>query len=351
MDMYSKKEGNYKIYVTGHSLGGYIAQITGARIAQKEDRYDNIKLAKIVDFNAMGINFIEILGVLRLRLINTLKQLSEEGRLVEYSVMGDIVSGGGVHYGEIRNIVPSIDTIVSYREDYQILDSAQKVVRITSVITKLLEAEPFNIFKAKFDKARGLYQMDSLWAFLNLTHQLEEFVSLNYKEENVELKVTDYSENEIGNELEISKSTTIRAKTYGASAKTYKWYESDDGVNWGEPIKVSSLYGDSTVLIPTNTLDVNIENIEDGKTKYYKVESYYDDNYTVGRCKQTALGYNYFDDEEQPQDYNSGMKEQIIKVTRKGGNGSGIIMLKLTNAFRNIFKTGVVKKLISLFFK
>ena len=352
MNKYSKMEGNYKIYVTGHSLGGYLAQVTGARIAQKEENYKNVKLAKIVDYNSMGMNFIQVLGVLRLRVINTLKKLSAEGRLVEYNIMGDLVSAGGVHYGEIRTMYPSIDNIVNYREKNIVLDSAEKTLRLTNIITTLLQEEPLNLFKGQIETARQIYQVDSLISFLDLTHNsLGDFSSVGFNDEEVYIDLIDNTNNLIGNELLVNGKTIIRAKTYKASAKTYKWYVSEDGENWGEPVEISSLYKDGTVHIPTNTFEIDISDLAEGESRYYKVESCYDDKYIVGRCKQTILGYNYFEDEEQPEEFNSGCKERIIKVTREDGAESvknKFTASKITTTLNNAGKKGIVAKILNI---
>ena len=39
---YSKKSGNYNIYITGHSLGGYLAQIGGAYIEENIVDVDSV---------------------------------------------------------------------------------------------------------------------------------------------------------------------------------------------------------------------------------------------------------------------------------------------------------------------
>ena len=123
ISLYANKNENYNIYVTGHSLGGYLAQIAGATIEDAiiSKGYSNLKLKKVVDFNGIGINFLTYFGEKynygsKSKIIETLKKLGEDGRLVEYYTYGDLVSSLGVHYGEMRMLTPSIDSITYQRE-------------------------------------------------------------------------------------------------------------------------------------------------------------------------------------------------------------------------------------------
>lgn len=320
---YSKKEGNYKFYVTGHSLGGYIAQTAGAELAMTCKKYSNLEVERIADFDGMGINFFTIFGMVsqvHRSTIDTLKELGEQGKVVDYYICGDLISAAGVHYGEMRGIYPSIDTIVNDRNEMKIFDDIQKVTMLSKILTTALDAaDIFNAFKTEIKDAKDLYHVDSIVAFLDLTHKAEEFVSLNYDESKVSLNC--YKDDTLieGNEVTINKNTTLKAKTNYASVKTYKWYVSDDGKDWGEPIKVSSLYENSGEA-PSNTLDIKIGDFEDGETKYYKVESYYDDKFfsSTYNYNKTKLQYEYVKNEENKDNYNSGMKTLEFKVTRNG---------------------------------
>ena len=344
---YSKKEGNYKFYVTGHSLGGYIAQTAGAELAKTCKDYPNLEVERIVDFDGMGINFFTIFGMVsqvHSSTIETLKELGEQGKVVDYYICGDVISAAGVHYGEMRGIYPSIDTIVNDRNEMKIFDDIQKVTMLSKILTTVLDAaDVFNAFKTEIKDAKDLYQVDSVVAYLNLTHKAEEFASLNYDESKVTLNLSKKDGSVIeGNEVVINKNTTLKAKTNYASVKTYKWYVSDDGKNWGEPIKVSSLYENNGEAL-TNTLDIKISDFEDGQTKYYKVESYYDDNFQSSKYNynKNKLQYEYIKNDENSKKYNSGMKTLEFKVTRNGtaSIGSGF-------DFSSIDAGGFVQKII-----
>ncbi|MBQ6991723.1 MAG: DUF2974 domain-containing protein [Clostridia bacterium] len=347
---YSQKEGNYKFYVTGHSLGGYIAQTAGAELAKTCEKYSNLEVERIVDFDGMGINFFTIFGMVsqvHSSTIDKLKELGEQGKVIDYYICGDVISAAGVHYGEMRGIYPSIDTITEERENLKILDDVQKITMLSKILTTALDAaDVFNAFKTEIKDAKDLYQVDSVVAYLMLTHKGEEFASLNYNESKVELKLSKkdgLSYNGIeGNQITLNKSTTLKAKTNYASVKTYKWYVSDDGKNWGEPIKVSNLY-ENTGEAPSNTLDIKIGDFEDGETKYYKVESYYDDKFfsSTYNYNKTKLQYEYMKNEDNPDNYNSGMKTLEFKVTRNG-TASAVESLNLST----VDAGGFIQKII-----
>lgn len=344
---YSKKEGNYKFYITGHSLGGYIAQTAGAELAKTCKNYSNLEVERIVDFDGMGINFFTIFGKVsqvHSSTIDILKELGEQGKVIDYYICGDVISAAGVHYGEMRGIYPSIDTIVNERNQMKIFDDIQKTIMLSRIMTTVLDAaDIFNSFKTEIKDAKDLYHVDSIIAYLSLTHKPEEFASLNYDESNVTLNLSYNNGNEIeGNEIVINKNTTLMAKTNYASVKTYKWYVSEDGENWGEPIKISTLY-DNTGEAPTNMLDIKISDFKDKETKYYKVESYYDDNYNSSKYNynNSKLQYEYIKNEDNKDNYNSGMKTLEFKVTR---DGTGSIADNLS--FSSIESGGFIKKII-----
>lgn len=119
---------NANIYVTGHSLGGYLAQVGGIAIVEKEKNSSNQRLAQVAYFNGMGISGLGINNGSINTWINDLQYLASHdrngnevtstsrltnystpssGRLVLYQMgkkngeQGDPVSELGVHFGEV----------------------------------------------------------------------------------------------------------------------------------------------------------------------------------------------------------------------------------------------------------
>lgn len=325
LDEYSNKEGIYNFYVTGHSLGGYLAQIGGAeleRLITENAKYSNLKLAKIVDFNGMGINFFTLFGDKynygsHQTEIEILKKLGNEGRLIEYYVYGDVVSALGVHYGEMRQVTPSIDSITYHRTNYKMLKTFGRT------LVQLAEKQTvFNAFKTSLDGAESFYGVNNIAAYLNLTHEVDHFVTLqpDTSKNAPEVKIIENksilsSHVQTGkSSLTIRKSTTLKAVTSNASAKKYEWYSSDDKKNW-TLVKTIDLYN-LAGKVPENTFEIDVNSIKVGKSKYYKVISYYDDNYVSSKYNynQKIKQYEYVKTGETTNA--SGTVESIIKVTR-----------------------------------
>lgn len=342
LEEYGAKNDHYKIFVTGHSLGGYLAQTAGAEIARKIEMYNNLELERIVTFNGIGINFLTYLGDKynygsQQQNIETLKSLGDEEKLIEYYVYGDVVSALGVHYGEMRMLLPSIDSIAYHRTNYKLLEDLNRRIKLSKKLSSFVEKDKYNIFKTDIYSAKDLYQLnDSIVAFLNLTHEADAFATIETEKsanpaevkiaesKGLLTEVKDYflSSNKGVEKLEIKKSTKIKAITSYASAKKYEWYVSSDKNNW-ELIKTSTININDPLFnskeLPTNTIDININEFEQGETKYYKVISYYDDNYISSKYhyNEEKNEYEYVEDESKSKQEEARTIEKIIKVTRK----------------------------------
>ena len=163
----TNNDPNTKIYVTGHSLGAYLAQIGGAAIIDKEagitykkldvfnnpKKYDNYAsmaqdyskgqshLEQVAYFNGMGVGGLLMSSKLTRQVQNSLIYLSthdkngnlvnsnnkvnysdnvsSSGRLVLYSMDSDPVSSIGLHYGEIYKLEVGADAITNHRETHK----------------------------------------------------------------------------------------------------------------------------------------------------------------------------------------------------------------------------------------
>lgn len=157
---------NAKIYVTGHSLGAYLAQVGGAAIVDKANNrtnpdetprelstLDNYKtlyknsapnLVQVAYFNGMGVGGIFTSSNFTKNIDNALIYLSthssdgnvantgryvnyssddktkvgSSGRLVLYSMDGDPISNIGLHYGEIFKLEVGADAITNHHETH-----------------------------------------------------------------------------------------------------------------------------------------------------------------------------------------------------------------------------------------
>lgn len=338
---YSKKGGEYNLYICGHSLGGYMAQIVGAQIEQNKDKYNNINLKRIVTFNGMGMNFFTFLGE-KLNYgdqkdnIETLKKLGDEGRLVEYYQYGDLVSALGVHYGEMRMLYPSIDSVQFHRTNFKLLSSGNKVINLTQKLRTAIKKDKYNVFKTEIDNAMELYDIESLIGYVLVTHEADGFVGIetdkSMHEPFVEIReytglLSEYFE-KTKDRIETKKSISLMANTKYASAKKYVWEVSTDKKNWTK-VKVSTVnpndpeYNSSVGV--TNILDININDFKQGETKYYRVTSYYNDNYesskyNFNKDKGNLLlidgEYEYVVNEEKAKQEESKTTQEIIEIKR-----------------------------------
>lgn len=160
-------EPTAKIYVTGHSLGAYLAQIGGAGIISRgslnglnyndnlsvdlknQYNYNESKnLVKVVYFNGMGVSALgtitndntliyknAINALARVNADGTIAKgatkvnyndsISSSGRLISYSMEGDPVSSIGFHYGEIRKLQPAADAITNHKGNHFWLKSTK----------------------------------------------------------------------------------------------------------------------------------------------------------------------------------------------------------------------------------
>lgn len=196
---------NAKIYVTGHSLGAYLAQIGGAAIVEYELGYGDSsncvlskcgarrtpmkdyneyetkakkttsKLQQVAYFNGMGVsgilaasNFTKNVGnaltylstnnlngtiAATNRFVNYSDTIRSSGRLVLYSMGVDPVSDIGFHYGEIYKLEPGADAIANHRGTHKLdlaaikegLSNTVEFDDIKATIETLLEDAKFDV--------------------------------------------------------------------------------------------------------------------------------------------------------------------------------------------------------------
>lgn len=126
-DIYSASE--YKIYVTGHSLGGYLAQVGGAKLINynEDGTVNSGNLKRIVYFNGMGLFPFKPTKI-RKNPAHTeiadkfLKWNTSDGvagdKIMLVHINGDPVSSIGVHYGQVKTLHASHDVAMAYNRQY-----------------------------------------------------------------------------------------------------------------------------------------------------------------------------------------------------------------------------------------
>ncbi len=172
-DKIIKDNSKAKIYVTGHSLGAYLAQIGGAAIVDREAsitespetrevlkassledykkdyNISNSHLEQVAYFNGMGVTPIFVSNKFATNINNSLIYLSthdkngsvatsdrtvnysddikSSGRLVLYSITGDPISDIGFHFGEIYKLEYGADAVTNHENHSfkTLIDSAK----------------------------------------------------------------------------------------------------------------------------------------------------------------------------------------------------------------------------------
>lgn len=92
----ANKYSNCNIYITGHSLGGYLAQIGAAEMISET----SVKPEKVAYFNGIGLKYNKILFWTKNNTMDTLKEYSKTNDLISYEIKGDVVSEIGEHSGD-----------------------------------------------------------------------------------------------------------------------------------------------------------------------------------------------------------------------------------------------------------
>ncbi|WP_022747860.1 Mbeg1-like protein [Lachnobacterium bovis] len=154
---------NANIYVTGHSLGGYLAQIGTAELAK-----NNIEVKKAAYFNGIGLKYNKLLFWTKNEAMDKLKNYAARHELISYEIKGDVVSAIGVHCGKIITFSPSKDAILNNRIKYSGKNSSQT---LSNISTNILGA----LFKANFNQYYKEYQSSSMAEYFHLTHETTSF--------------------------------------------------------------------------------------------------------------------------------------------------------------------------------
>ena len=195
-DLIRDDNKNANIYVTGHSLGAFLAQVGGAAIVDKEagiNLYDakelashsgkisdlenlddykkmyhktNSRLKQVAYFNGMGITGIIRSGVFSRSMNSSLIYLSthnqdgsvatgdktvnystdnmplkSSGRLVLYTMEGDPISNIGFHYGEIYELSVGTGAIKNHVGNHSHILNGEGLSDIANLVTDLFNGE------------------------------------------------------------------------------------------------------------------------------------------------------------------------------------------------------------------
>ena len=192
---YVKQNNDIRIYVTGHSLGGYLTQIGGAALVADENLADNVK--EISYFNGMGLKFwsnitsklstsnselakrnLSKSKINQLKtnssLLNRTQDTAKEaltswtnngGKLISYNINGDIISSLGTHVGKQIGF-DAYDICIEHHNGNQDLTNI-----LTSTIFKVIK--PF--LNKDITSYVEIYKPEELLDFVWITHETDSF--------------------------------------------------------------------------------------------------------------------------------------------------------------------------------
>lgn len=191
-----KDNTNANIYVTGHSLGAYLAQVGGAAIVDKEatdkeengldvyatknalnvfvkgdklEDYEevynetNSRLKQVAYFNGMGVNGLFYTAVksknidnaliylsthnqdgsraIGNRTVNYSDNLKSSGRLVLYTMEGDPISNIGFHYGEVYELNVGTRVLENHVGNHPNILNSEGVSDVATAITNIFNGK------------------------------------------------------------------------------------------------------------------------------------------------------------------------------------------------------------------
>lgn len=98
------------IYITGHSLGGYLAQIGAAELLENR----SINLEEVAYFNGIGLKYNPLLFWTKNTEMDYLEDYDSTGTLISYYIKGDVVSALGTHSGQKIGFYAASDALTHH---------------------------------------------------------------------------------------------------------------------------------------------------------------------------------------------------------------------------------------------
>lgn len=104
----AEKYPTCNIYITGHSLGGYLAQFGAAELLKNR----SVNLKEVAYFNGIGLKYNKLLFWTKNTTMDYLKDYyNKGGTLISYYIKGDVVSALGTHSGEKIGFLAAPDAL------------------------------------------------------------------------------------------------------------------------------------------------------------------------------------------------------------------------------------------------
>lgn len=163
-----EKYPDSKIYITGHSLGGYLAQISAAYMIDKL----KAEPEAVVYFNGIGLDYNQNAIDNKTWARDALTEYGKEHKLISYQVYGDIVSMIGNHSGEQISIEPDEQLLEKYGGKDDESDLKKNMGFFGTVIAGL--ALDKNVV-SYYEK----YNAKSIGDYFSITHSMDNFLRID----------------------------------------------------------------------------------------------------------------------------------------------------------------------------
>jgi hypothetical protein len=216
---------NCNIYVTGHSLGGYLAQIGGAALIEK-GYTSNLK--EIGYFNGMGLFFLSNINndvkkkynISQSTYDKYIKNFNETqsnaktaltewynngGKLIAYRINGDIVSAIGEHCGAVEGFNADPKCIAHHDGN---CTSAFSVFKVKLLLRTIKLA--FNYNPSLYVAA---YKPDTLLNYVWITHETDSFFS------NINIDIDPINEIKVNE----TKQIPVNVTTFGSELSSTRF--------------------------------------------------------------------------------------------------------------------------------
>lgn len=316
---YAKNNNNVKIYITGHSLGGYLAQIGGGVLAGDNNYSDNLK--EVSYFNGMGLQFwantvSSLTASLRNKYnINTdeYKQLKDinsnlnkiqistrdslknwknkGGKLVSYQINGDLISALGVHPGDrvgfdAHNI--SINHHGGNQASTDFWDNVKNKIS-QSIGTTLFNTvnKTLKTFNTDLTEYIKKYGATNPLKFVWITHETDGFFAVLPLDNGLPIPKIEAAFTKVPSKIKINKTdkATLVINTVGGKLQRDKLTANDFTISHTSRLKINSvsapqivktdvgykytytitlkakaIVGNSVLMLKPNILKLNIDN-------------------------------------------------------------------------------------------
>ncbi len=160
---------NCNIYITGHSLGGYLAQFGASEIILHHNK-NNLK--KVAYFNGIGLKYNPVLSFMKDGVTDSLKNYyngdQNNPNLISYNIYGDVVSALGKHSGAIIGYPATSDAIAHHKGKYGSGGLKDFLSKSAAVWFSVLSSENIAYYY-------NYYDCSSIKEYLNITHETNSF--------------------------------------------------------------------------------------------------------------------------------------------------------------------------------